>query len=96
MFENGVEINKTEEINTNSIFSNKTIVLTGTLKEFTRQDLTKILLNMGANVTSSVSKKTDMVIFGEEAGSKLTKAKELNIKLIDEQELISLLKNPQT
>ena len=50
---------------------------------------------MGANVTSSVSKKTDMVIAGTDAGSKLDKAKELNIRIIEELELIELLKNPQ-
>jgi len=47
---------------------------------------------MGANVTSSVSKKTDIVIAGVEAGSKLDKAKELNIRIIEESELMELLK----
>jgi len=50
------------------------------------------LLNMGANVTSSVSKKTDLVIAGEDAGSKLDKAKQLGIKVINETELMELLK----
>ena len=78
----------------NSIFTNKTVVLTGTLENYTRPDLTKILLSMGANVTSSVSKKTDMVIVGSDAGSKLDKAKQLGIRIIEERELIELLQNP--
>ncbi len=94
LFELGVTINKPAEINTNSPFANKTVVLTGSLTNFTRPDLTKILLNLGANVTSSVSKKTDMVIAGTEAGSKLDKAKELGIKIIEEPELLELLNNP--
>jgi len=92
LFELGVEINKPEQVNENSNFVNKTIVLTGSLTNFTRPDLTKILLNMGANVTSSVSKKTDLVIAGEDAGSKLDKAKQLGIKVINETELMELLK----
>ena len=48
---------------------------------------------MGANVTGSVSKKTDMVIVGTDAGSKLTKAKELGIRIIEEGELLEMLQN---
>ena len=95
LFDLGVTINKPAEINQNSVFTNKTVVLTGTLENYTRPDLTKLLLSMGANVTSSVSKKTDMVIVGTDAGSKLDKAKQLNIRIVEEPELIELLKNPQ-
>lgn len=91
LFEEGVTIKQSNTQIQNSAFSNKTIVLTGSLTNFTRPDLTKLLQNMGANVTSSVSKKTDLVIAGVEAGSKLDKAKELNIKVIDETELMQLL-----
>ena len=94
LFDLGVEINKPNETIENSVFTNKTVVLTGTLENYTRPDLTKLLLSMGANVTSSVSKKTDMVIAGTEAGSKLDKAKELNIRIIEEKELLEMLKNP--
>ena len=93
MFELGVEIIVPTQSSTNPEFTNKTIVLTGSLENFTRPDLTKILQNLGANVTSSVSKKTDLVIAGVEAGSKLDKAKELGIKVIGESELLELLKN---
>jgi DNA ligase (NAD+) len=95
LFNLGVTINQPAEVVTNTAFTNKTVVLTGTLTNYTRPDLTKILLGMGANVTSSVSKKTDMVIAGVEAGSKLDKAKELGIRIIEESELLNLLKNPQ-
>ncbi len=93
LFELGVKINKTSKQITNPNFANKTVVLTGTLQNYTRPDLTKILMSMGANVSTSVSKKTDMVIFGEDAGSKLDKAKALNIRLVDENELLFLIKN---
>ncbi len=92
LFEYGVKINFPNTEIVESEFTNKTVVLTGTLTNYTRPDLTKILLNMGANVTSSVSKKTDMVIAGVEAGSKLTKAKELGIRIIEEEELLKMLK----
>ncbi len=91
LFDLGVTINKPAETTQNSVFTNKTIVLTGTLENYTRPDLTKILLAMGANVTSSVSKKTDMVIAGSEAGSKLDKAKQLGIRIIEESELLEIL-----
>ena len=91
LFDLGVTINKPQETTQNSVFTNKTVVLTGTLENYTRPDLTKLLLSMGANVTSSVSKKTDMVIVGTDAGSKLDKAKELNIRIIEENELLEIL-----
>ena len=91
LFDAGVEIVMPKEMVTDSYFSNKTIVLTGSLKNYGRTELTKILLDLGANVTGSVSKKTDLVIAGEEAGSKLTKAQELGIEVIGEEKLLELL-----
>lgn len=93
LFELGVIINQPKQIYSNSPFSNKTVVLTGTLENYGRADLTKILQNLGANVTSSVSKKTDYVIVGADAGSKLAKAKELKIQTLNEQQLIEMLNN---
>lgn len=92
LFEAGVTITQEKTETINSPFTNKTIVLTGALENFTRPDLTKILLSHGANVTSSVSKKTDIVIAGADAGSKLTKAKELGIQIMTEPELMQILK----
>lgn len=75
-----------EVLNTSNPFNQKTIVLTGTLSLFGRKEATLLLENLGAKVTGSVSKATDIVIFGVEAGSKLSKAQELGIKTMDEEE----------
>jgi DNA ligase (NAD+) len=73
-------------------FFGKTIVLTGTLSTMGRDECAKKLEALGAKITGSVSKKTDIVIAGESAGNKLTKAQELGIRIIeDEQELLQLL-----
>jgi len=76
-----------------SIFSGKTVVLTGTLPTMTRDEAAKLLEGCGAKISGSVSKKTDFVIAGESAGSKLTKARELGITVIDDEaELLRLIK----
>ncbi len=74
-----------------SEFLGKTVVLTGTLERFTRPELTEILEGLGAKVTGSVSKKTDLVIAGEEAGSKLEKARSLGIAVWEEKEALAAL-----
>ena len=74
-----------------SPFAGKTIVLTGTLEAFTRPDLTERLEALGAKVTGSVSKKTDLVIAGESAGSKLDKANKLGVEVWDEAALLKRL-----
>ena len=76
----------------NSYFSGKTCVLTGTLSSMGRKEATEKLENLGAKVTGSVSKATDVVIAGVEAGSKLDKAQALGIKIMDEEEFLSLIK----
>ena len=76
----------------NSYFSGKKIVLTGGLKSFSRDELTNKLISFGAEVVSSVSKNTSLVIVGEAPGSKYQKAKELGIEIIDEDKLLELLK----
>lgn len=68
-----------------SFFTNKTVVLTGTLVQMTRSEASDWLSRQGANVTSSVSKNTDLVIAGTEAGSKLTKAQSLGVTVWDEE-----------
>lgn len=69
----------------------KTVVLTGTLSQLSRNDAKAALQNLGAKVTGSVSKKTDILFAGENAGSKLAKAQELGIEIRSEQELIEML-----
>lgn len=76
---------------TSSSFEGLTFVLTGTLPTLTRDEASEKIKSAGGKVSSSVSKKTNYVVAGEEAGSKLTKAKELGVKVIDEQELLSML-----
>ena len=78
-------------INTDSIFKDKTVVLTGTLERFSRKEASELLENLGANVSSSVSKKTDYVIYGSEAGSKLDKANELGVTTLSEDEFEKLI-----
>jgi DNA ligase (NAD+) len=68
----------------------KTFVLTGTLAHFTRDQAKKMIEDAGGKVTGSVSKKTDYVVAGADAGSKLDKAKELNVPVIDEKEMEKL------
>ena len=69
----------------------KTFVLTGTLPVLTREDATALIVAAGGKVSGSVSKKTDYVVAGEAAGSKLAKAESLGVKVIDEAELRALL-----
>ncbi len=71
-------------------FKGKTIVLTGTMS-VSRGDIKKMLEDMGAKIASSVSKKTDYVIYGEDAGSKYDKAIELNVKILTEDEMNQLI-----
>lgn len=72
-------------------FEGKTIVLTGKLEAMTREELTELIQDAGGKVTGSVSKKTDLLIAGENAGSKLTKARELDIDIWSEAELSDIL-----
>lgn len=76
-----------------TFITGKTVVLTGTLANFGRDEATKELEKCGAIVTSSVSKKTDYVLAGESAGSKLTKAKELGVQILSEEDLVKLIKS---
>ena len=76
----------------NSYFSGKTVVLTGTLSSMGRKEATNKLEDLGAKVTGSVSKATDVVIAGVEAGSKLDKAQALGITILNEEEFLELLK----
>ncbi|MFC0179797.1 NAD-dependent DNA ligase LigA [Thorsellia kenyensis] len=75
----------------NNLFFEKTVVLTGTLSQMTRDEAKDQLIALGAKVSGSVSKKTDFVIAGDAAGSKLEKANSLGVKVLDEQAFISLL-----
>jgi DNA ligase (NAD+) len=73
------------------IFTPKTFVLTGTLPTLGREDAKALIENAGGKVSGSVSKKTDFVVAGADAGSKLTKAQELGVSVIDETDLLKML-----
>ncbi len=73
-------------------FEGKTFVLTGTLPTLKRREAQVLIEKFGGKVSSSVSKKTDYVVAGEDAGSKLIKAQQLNVKIISEEELINITK----
>ena len=79
-----------------NFFKGKNFVLTGTLSAFTRQDAEEIITGFGGNVSSSVTKKTDYVLAGEKAGSKLDKAKDLGIEILDEIEFQEKIKESET
>ena len=72
-------------------FEGKTFVLTGTLPTYTRKEATEIIEANGGKTTSSVSKNTDYLLAGEEAGSKLTKAQSLGVTVISEADLLSMI-----
>ena len=73
------------------ILSKKQFVLTGTLKDFTRTQAKKIIIELGGRVTDSVSKKTDYIVVGEEPGTKYQKAQELGVNIINEEEFKKII-----
>lgn len=75
-----------------SLFEGKTVVVTGSLKNYSRNEIKDKLESLGSKVSGSVSKKTDFVLAGEEAGSKYDKAVELNIRILSEEEFENMLK----
>ncbi|WP_077324469.1 NAD-dependent DNA ligase LigA [Virgibacillus siamensis] len=82
---------KTEDIAVDSVFSGKTVVLTGKMESFTRKEAKEAIEQQGGTVTGSVSKKTDIVIAGEDAGSKLEKAQKLGVTVWNEEQLSEVL-----
>ena len=90
LFDSGVKIKEYVQ-STSQKLSSMVFVLTGTLPNLSREEATKIIEDNGGQVSSSVSKKTDFVLLGENAGSKLEKAKALGIKTISEAELLKMV-----
>ncbi|NDD91664.1 NAD-dependent DNA ligase LigA [bacterium] len=80
-----------KKVSAGSALAGKVLVLTGTLPTLSRSDATKIIEENGGKVSSSVSKNTDFVVAGEEAGSKLEKAQALGVAILDEKGLLSLI-----
>ena len=88
----GVKPHFEEEIVEENIFNGKTVVVTGSLESYSRNEIKEKLESLGAKVSGSVSKKTDYVIVGKDPGSKYEKAVELNIKVISEDEFKNMLR----
>ena len=88
----GVNPNFDEKEVVENPFEGKTVVATGSLKNYSRTEIKDKLESLGAKVSGSVSKKTDYVIAGEAAGSKLTKAEELGVKVLSEEEFEEILR----
>ena len=91
LLELGVNPAFEEQIIVESSFSGKTVVVTGTLQNYSRGEIKAKLESLGAKVSGSVSKKTDYVIAGEEAGSKLTKAQDLGVTVLTEEEFEKMI-----
>lgn len=89
----GVNMQDEEEKVEDERFNGKTFVLTGSLEKYTREEASKIIEKYGGKTSSSVSKKTDYVLAGQEAGSKLTKAENLGITIITEAEFEKMIKS---
>lgn len=88
----GVKMEASEEREETGPLAGKTFVLTGTLPHLTRQEATELILRAGGKVSSSVSRRTDYVVVGENPGSKYDKARKLGIPLLDEEGLLKLVK----
>ena len=88
----GVNMNCLEEESDDKRFEGKTFVLTGSLELFTRKEAEDIIEKLGGKTSSSVSKKADYVVAGEDAGSKLTKAQSLGINIISETDFKEMIK----
>lgn len=88
----GVNTKAIEEETTDNRFEGQTFVLTGSLQKFTRKEAEDLIEKFGGKTSSSVSKKTNYVLAGEDAGSKLTKAQSLGVNIISEEEFKNLIK----
>ena len=92
----GVNMEAQRQKTQSSTFAGSTFVLTGTLPTMSRKEATQLIESHGGKVTSSVSKKTSYVLAGEEAGSKLDKARQLEIPVLTEEDLINMLNGQET
>lgn len=90
ILERGVQPKSSHVVKKESPFTDKTVVVTGSMQNFTRKEIEEKLISLGAKVSSSVSKKTDYVVYGEEAGSKLQKAMDLGVQTLTEDAFLEM------
>lgn len=90
---NGVKMKLMNKVRVETLLSGKIFVLTGALKDYTRERAQELIESLGGRVTSSVSSKTDYVVYGENPGSKFEKAKALGVKLINEEKFRKMTAN---
>lgn len=86
----GVDPHMAAQTKAEGVFTGMTVVVTGTLSSMSRKEAESLIESLGGKAAGSVSKKTSMVVAGEQAGSKLTKALELGIRVLDENEFIQM------
>lgn len=87
----GVNMKESHKSHPSSKLKNKTIVITGTLSGYSREEMESLIIELGGNAPSSVSKNTDYLLVGDSPGSKLAKAKKLGVKIINEEEFKKLI-----
>ena len=87
----GIILNEVEDDNSSNELENKTFVITGTMENYKRDEIKELIEKNGGKVTGSVSKNTDVVLCGQNAGSKLTKAKDLNVEVYENDKLYNFL-----
>ena len=87
----GVKMEADQAVTAGDALAGKTLVVTGTLSKYTRDEIQQLIRQHGGKASSSVSAKTDYVIAGENAGSKLAKAEKLGVKVLSEDEFETLL-----
>ncbi len=93
LVEYGLNTNyNSSKVASETFFTNKTVVLTGSLSEFSRKEAKTFIENLGGNVSSAVSKKTDYILLGDSPGSKYQKGLELGIKILSEDEFKEKIK----
>ena len=88
----GIELEEVQ-VQSKNLFSSKVVVITGSFTDIARSQLKEELIRSGARVSSSVSSRTDYLIAGEKPGSKLNKAIELGVEVLEEDNVLALLKN---
>lgn len=89
----GLNVKANNNVKTDLLLKNKIFVLTGTLQKYKRSEATQIIESLGGKVTSSISKKTDYLLFGENPGSKLEKARDFGVQILSEEEFEKLKDN---